>query len=382
MAQDGAFYRERMRNFMRKEKLRRNNFISAAVRITLIVLSAILIVLPLSGCKDTSDNFLTVDGEGIKEDEFKFFCSLVLEDEAFVYDAYNDLSKNFTEAVMTEALSFAKEYIIRSHEAVKKGFTLTEEEKADILEDAEAEYSSYKELYDNSITEEDFYTLFYGISKEKYIYFRENWLIIDKYNNRQYEDADIGEESQKETFEKYKDYLATKSLSVIVIDISDKSGESLENAYMFADLIYNKAKNGSDFDQLMKDYSDDEELTNAGGKINVGASFATVHPEIYEWSKNAAPGDLGKAEEDTAIYILKCNSEKTFEELKDTENMIEWTRFRITQESIDELMHSSKYKVTLNEEAYKTCDISSLINDAIDYWTSLWNTYGFPATGS
>ena len=132
----------------------------------------------------------------------------------------------------------------------------------------------------------------------------------------------------------------------------------------------------------MQDYSDDIELTEAGGKINVGASFSTVHPGIYDWAKNANPGDIGKVSEETAIYILKCNSRKTFEDIVDTDDMLEWTRFRITQESIDELMHSSKYKVVLNEEAYDTCDISQLINDALDYWTSLWNAYGFPATGS
>jgi foldase protein PrsA len=350
--------------------------------ITAAVLALMLcLVMLFAGCKKEKDYLLKVDGEEITERQFKFFCSLVLEDEAFTHAAFYDTDNNFTEAVKNEAKLFAQEYIARYHEATNAGFAVTDEEKADVLAKADEDLATYQNDYGLRMTEEEYYDFFYGITKEEYLSFREKWKVIDDYNDYRYEAADTSEEAQRATYEKYRGFLETTLTSLIIFRTEDKTTDEKQNAKKFAELILNRAKNGEDFDALMKQYSEDTEFTEeSNGQINISRSFEPIYPNLYKWAAEANPGDIAMITESDGYYIAKCISTVCFDDIVNTDQMIEYTRFDRVQVEIDGLLSSKKYEIDRNDELYDSCDISDLISQAIEYWTALWEQFGFPAT--
>ena len=62
--------------------------------------------------------------------------------------------------------------------------------------------------------------------------------------------------------------------------------------------------------------------------------------------------------------------------LKDSETMLQWTRtFRVNKE-LNELLNSDKYYYAVDQEVYDALDLSDILNEAYEYWKTVWENEG------
>jgi ribosomal protein L40E len=348
-----------------------------SVAVVLIAVVTILIVYFANSSLVLSDIFtglrgktiITVNGYKVPENEFRFFCSLVLEDEDLIYH-YMD-SDDFDEVIKTEAKQFITEYICRLSEAKEKGFKLTKEEEKKLVKEIEEQHEKYKEETGMK-SEREFYNFFYGISKKQFLEFRKNWAIIDKYNTAQEDEANVGLENQQKAFEKYKDFLYSKKTMILVRNIEELDEDELEKEMALINRLYDDIMEGEDMYSLIKGYGQDESVLQSEGIVMINSAYKDTYPELYEWSQDAEVDDVDIIETDDYVYIVKCVEIVDFESLKDTDEMKDWTKFFVVNENIEELMKSDKYKVKVNEKNYNNLDISDLTNEALDYFKTIW----------
>ena len=53
-----------------------------------------------------------------------------------------------------------------------------------------------------------------------------------------------------------------------------------------------------------------------------------------------------------------------------------WTRtFRVNKE-LNELLNSDKYYYAVDQEVYDALDLSDILNEAYEYWKSVWENEG------
>lgn len=79
---------------------------------------------------------------------------------------------------------------------------------------------------------------------------------------------------------------------------------------------------------------------------------------------------------DTVVYVIRLDSVTDFDQLKDSETMLQWTRtFRVNKE-LNELLNSDKYYYAVDQEVYDALDLSDILNEAYEYWKTVWENEG------
>ncbi len=354
-----------------------------------VVLTVLVVVLVLHFGKSNKgsgpavtigETVLTVDGRAFPENEFIFLCSLVLEDESVVHTYYQETKEVFAAKIKEEAALLAQEYICRLHEAQKSGVTLTAEEETDLENSLKLTYQETIKNLNSSMSEEQFYAYFYGLTKEQFVNFKKDWELIQKYNEAEQKKADVSEANQQAAFDVYQDLLAGRESMVIVLSLEDLDEKKQKEKKELAEELLGKIRNGTDMLTLVKEYGDDEELGKADGIVKITASFESYFPELYGWAKTANAGDLSIVESEDAIYVVRCERIVGFDELKDSEDLLYWTRFHLVNQKIEALMKTDAYAVEQVDLVYKGCDISSICSDSITYWSASWDEHGYPAT--
>jgi len=95
----------------------------------------------------------------------------------------------------------------------------------------------------------------------------------------------------------------------ILIQIRPSAGDSAQ-VWAKADSIYQSLKNGGDFTQLVKDFSEDEESKKMGGEVG-WYPVSEMTPELKEAVKDLKPGETSKpVSTNLGVHILKVLDKK------------------------------------------------------------------------
>lgn len=367
------------------KKMKRLAVLLTSALVVVLALLVLVLVLNFGGKEKEQgpvvtigETVLTIDGRKIPENEFLFLCSLVLEDESVVHANYQERKEVFTETVKEEAVLLAQEYVCRLHEAQKSGLTLTAEEETDLENELKTTYREMVESLNSSMNEEQFYAYFYGLTKAQFVQFKKDWALIEKFDAAKQAKVDVNESNQQAAFDLYQDLLAGRECTVIVLSLEDLAEEKQAEKKDLAQDLLEWIQNGTDMLSLVKTYGDDKDLSEAGGKIKITGAFASYFPELYAWSETAEAGALSVVESDEAVYVVRCEKVVGFAELKDSEELLYWTRFHVVNQEMEAKMAGSRYQVQKVDVLYKGCDISTLCSESITYWTAYWEANGFP----
>lgn len=355
----------------------RKNVIVLSCCILLVIVAFVCVSAFLSGKKkeknDAAENrtIASIGDFAITENQFRFFARIILnQEEDTVKTLYTSASLSDKDEIKKYTSNFTKEYIIRVCEAKAAGITITGEESAQLETQFESDYESAKTVDGKTLDKEEFYKYYYGISEAEYKEFWKNWFIIDKYTRVCEQNADIGEPAQQQAFEEYYDYLFSYNTSVIPLYIDSTNTKEIQTEK--ANTILASLNEGADFLGLLKQNSTDEELIKANGAMKFYPVNKHEFSEVYDWLRSSAPGSTGAIQTDTVIYIIRLDSITDFEQLKNTDTMIQWTRTFGVNKDLSELLNSDKYHYEVVTAVYDALDLSDILKEAYDYWKTVW----------
>lgn len=325
---------------------------------------------------DKGSVVMTVDGVDIYENQFRFFATLVLEQEDSVYSLLHTegIDQNLT--LKNNVVNFTKEYIFRLREAQAAGITLSEEERKTLEDSMRNEYEQYKKVGDRTLSGDRFYDYYYGLTEDQFRQFWTDWALVEKYNSQCEAEADTSPEQQARAYEEFRDYLYGCNATVLSLSLKDLSEEEQETKKALANELLTQIQEGTDMGVLVRKHCDDSELVRTLGEVKITPSFRYSFPEIYEFTENAAEGDIAVVESESAVYIIRCNDFEDFDDLRDTDEMIEWTRLFSVNQHISELVQSNKYAWKLNESVYNKIDLTATMQNAFTQWAEIWANEG------
>ena len=341
-------------------------FVSSLV----IALTALIMVLVLflhngDGTEvEKGDVVVTIDGTKIYENQFFFCASLLLEQEdaSYHYDG-NIPAVQLSETLKSNTLNFIKEYIYRLREAKQAGITLSDEDVKALDETIKNEYESRKKVGVRVLEGDEFYNHYYGLSEKQYVQFWQDWAVIEKYNARCEETADVSLSNQERAYEEYEDYLKGCNATVLSLSVTNMTTDEIATKRQLANDLASQIRQGADMVTLIQKHCDDEALVAAKGSVHITKAVGTIYTELYNWTLKTDTGDISVIETRDAIYVVRADSFTNFNTLKDTDKMKEWTRLFAVNEQTAQLLQSKKYKVTVNTEVYTTLDLSSMLEN-------------------
>ncbi|MBP3391985.1 MAG: peptidylprolyl isomerase [Clostridia bacterium] len=352
-----------------------NNTLSIILASALILVTAVcvvVLVLLLSGNTHKVEKggvVLTIENTKIYENQFRFFSTLLLNQEDAQYRLEGETKlTQLNETLKEDTLNFAKEYIYRLREAKAAKITLSKEDVAELEQSFKTEYDKQKKVGTRILKGDAYYDYYYGLTKKQYTQFWKDWAVIEKYNAQCEANADTGIDNQERAYEEYKDYLAGCNATVLPISLQDLTEAQKQEKVKLAQELAQKIQSGSDMVALIKKHCTDESILACNGSVRITKLMETSFEKIYDWSVNAQVGEISVVETEKEVYVLRADSFATFDTLKDTEEMKEWTRLFCVQEETANLLRSNKYKVTVNTENYTDVDLTSLLQKALSNW--------------
>ncbi len=105
----------------------------------------------------------------------------------------------------------------------------------------------------------------------------------------------------------------TVSVRHILISPQNKKVGSMERAQEIADSLVEVIKNGGDFAQLAKQYSDDPGSADKGG-VYENFTEGQMVPEFNEFCFSHKKGDIGTVQTQFGVHIIEILDQKSFEE--------------------------------------------------------------------
>lgn len=369
---------------------RKTNIILIAALCTVTVLMTVFAVLYFTSAKkdkpaepastagnpvyvDKGKVVMVPDGTEIYENQINFFATLLLEqeDEVIRLSLLDESERNAS--LKSSLESFTREYIYRLHEANRLGLTVPDNTLAEIQNSLEAEYSDYMKTETVPLSKAEFIKKLYGLTEEQYEGFWKDWALVDIYEKSISESADTSEESQKNAYIKYMDYLFSYDCKVLSLSLEGLNDEKKKEQITFARELAERIKSGYDMAALVRKYCEDSALSETDGDVSITGYFRNSFPEIYEWVSSASVGDTGTVVSDSAIYIVKLLGYTEFEQLKGTDSMLEWTKLYAVDAEVNSLLTGDRYKCTVNSDVFGAMDFTQMINRAIDEWSKYWN---------
>jgi hypothetical protein len=360
--------------------VKRKLILFTAAGVALLILIAVVIVAVIGKKHKTRDGninkgdvVLTADGTDVYENEFRFYASLVLDQENTAYALLTEEGIDRDATVKNAVLSFTKEYIFTLREAKAAGVELSESERQEVLDSITTELTQFREAGGTLNGNENFYEHFYGISETQYTEFWLNWALIEKYNIQRESDADVSEANQQAAYEAFRQFLYGRECTVLSLDLSGLNEERTNTVLTLARELEEQIRGGADMAALIEKHCDDAELKELGGKITVTEVMKANFPELYAWATAAEDGALGTVVSKSAVYIVRAGSAQDFESLKNTDTMLDWTRLYIVDREADELVNSGKYSCTVNQSVYDKLDLIELIETSMRNWSSYFS---------
>ncbi len=343
--------------------------------ITVIVVAAIGNKRKRSGGDDAGKGrlVLTADNVGIYENQFRFFATLVLDQESTVYALTSGEGIDRNATLKNSVLNFSKEYIFRLREAENAGFSLSDEERRKVLTSIGNEYEQFRTVGGKVYEGDSFYDYYYGLTEEQYRTFWLDWALIEKYNAAAAAGADVSEGAQSAAFDFYRQYLAGRECTVFSLKLAGLTAEKAETARTLARELDEQLKSGADAAKMAEKYCEDDYLRENGFSLVLTESLEPFFPELYAWAAGANEGDSGTVETGNEIFIIKAGKNHDFDALKNTGEMIEWTKAYASEKLVSDLLASGKYSYTINDGVYNTLDLEPMIERALDSYADYYS---------
>ncbi len=312
-----------------------------------IVISVLLIILIAVSTKNTKtkngkDIVVSVDGKTITAD-----------------DLYDELKKQSGETV---AINLIDEYILN------KEYKTTDEMK----KSAESTIENYKNTYGDSYSQ---FLQYNGIENDAEL--KEILIKNSKLTNvtENYIKENLSEKEMKDYYEEniYGDISAKHILISTELDedATDEEKEAKEKeAKEKAEEIIKKLKNGEDFSELAKEYSDDEASKKNGGDLgyfNSGDMVQEFEDAAYKLEVNEYTTTPVKTEYGYHIIMKTGQKDKpSYKKSKDTiqEKLIEKKKDEDSTISVKAMIAlRKKYNIKIKDKTVKS-DYNSYIKEA------------------
>jgi len=273
----------------------------------------------ISGSGDFSGVVATVAGEDITALELKFYTSmdkLQAENDAGLSDKSEEEKEEYWGS--EEGKAKGQEIIDKTFENVKElKLLLLSANKANVKLEQE-DLDKINESIDQLIQSEgdgdkaktdEFLMKDYGVTLDQYQeMFEELYLAYNKYvqvgpTKIEISDSEVQKEfeSNKEAYDKVK----VKHILLKTIDDSKQPlpEDKIAEKKTLAEDVLQKVKDGEDFGEMVKEYSEDPGSISTGGEYTFGKGEMVA--EFEDWSFNAKEGDVGIVETSYGFHVMK-----------------------------------------------------------------------------
>jgi foldase protein PrsA len=278
------------------------------------------LILVLTGCTaNSNDVVITVNGEDITVNEFDFYLKTV-KTEMETKAAQENIEKFWdteidgekaTEVAKDKALEAAILNIVQLQKASEMGLGLTEEDKTEVTNRKNAYIDSIggEENYKKNLEEA-------GLNDEVLTKLLEDDIIIQKlYQKISTEDEEVQvseEEVRKYYDDNYEQFATGEQVRAkhILFSILDENNERLPDEEIAkikkkAEGILYRVKNGEDFDELMKQYSEDPGLSTNPDGYYFGQD-GQMAPEFEDAAFSLEVGEISElVETEFGFHIIK-----------------------------------------------------------------------------
>lgn len=287
------------------------------------------LMLNFSACnkkgKTSSDEDLTkivatVGDESISALELKFYLSMdkqEAESSAGLDDKSDEEKKKYWQTEEGEAKKL--EIIDKTLESLKELKIMVASAKKDNISLDQMELDSIDQTIEqiiqiegNGDKEEANKAMIrdYGISLDQYkTLFTEFVLAYNKYNQVKPAQIEISDSEIQKEFEENKEQFNKVTVKHILIQTVDPntgvelSEDEVATKRALAEDILKRAQEGEDFEELVKQYSEDPGSKDSGGEYTFPKG--KMVPEFEEWSFNAKEGDMGIVETTYGYHVMK-----------------------------------------------------------------------------
>lgn len=360
--------KRKITELMRKKAI----FYASVCALVMIIVFSVAVLIKSSVESDDADELpstvLVIDGETISEQEFSFFCSMVVESESFesLTQSSNDTAK-LSDSVKSVAVKNTEEFIGKVHEAKSAGIKLSDEEISQI--------SSSIELASKGYSDKDAYCMkFYGLSYEDYINIRKQMALVSKYITHVSESADISVENQKKVYsENLHDFISV-DVKMIYMDIRELDEEKISYKRKTAESLLHYIADGQDIASLSEEYSDENNLFNAkeidgNSVIKMSKDSSDGYQDLFNAVSEMTVGNTELIETENEICVVYCVDKSDVEDALNSDELISYVKYDYAAEFFDSVMDTGKYSAKINEKEYKSVDISNYVETAKGFYT-------------
>ncbi len=269
------------------------------------------------------------------------------------------------EEAKIKALDLAKEYSIQLIKAKEAGF------KADSTVKNRVYYlmtSMQGQMSNKQFNQ--YIRDMYNVSPNQLQKIWENYSVIERfkedYLNNNYTQEEIEEIEIKARYDEDPKQFDSVDISYVRLDKYDEnynelSKEEIDAKLKTADEILRKIEDGEEMDELIKKYSDEVDLENAGeeseedqnspGKTTIQYSKDS---KLAEWVFDHQPGEAGIVDTDYVIYIVKVDDRTEYSDVKDIvkSTMENEAREKFYEDALNEWNLESRYNIIKNDKVY------------------------------
>lgn len=349
--------------------MRRRAIIYTSVIALVIIITVVAAVMIKNKVKkdDAEDpavsGVLVIDGEIVSEEEFLFFCSMVIESDTFKQMVLSDGDNaRISENVKTVAVKNAEEFICKAHEAKKLGIVLDEKEIAEIDKTIELAAQDYK-------NKDEYCTKYYGLSYDEYFEFRKQVMLVTKCVSAVADKADVSVENQKKVYSENEKHFANLGVKMIYFDKRGLDEQTIKDKKSNAETLTSYVKEGVDIGKLSKEHSDKNTLFDVSEHDNsellyINSDIPSEYADIFEKIGTINAGDTMLVETENEICVVRCFEKNTFDDIVNSEKIISYVKYEYASDYFSDAFKSGKYSATLNNELYAGLDIAEYVEIA------------------
>ena len=340
-----------------------------SIRVLLVALS-VIIAFSFSACSSkfqnnnsnvSEDDYVaSVSGEKITVPEFKFMLNYVkagfeqnvgvnpMDAEAVKAFWQNaDNAESITKA-KEESLDRLKELKIVMIKAREKDLKLDEEElseaKSYIDQFVETEGEGNRDNADVKCKE------MFGVTLAQLESIYEEYYLAGKYATEETKAIPFSDQELQAFYGENSALYDKVTVKHILILSQDATGQPLAeeekaNKKKLSEEILDKAKNGEDFEELVKEYSEDSGSKDIGGEYTFGKY--EMMPEFEDRSINAKEGDMGFVETAYGFHVMKFIGKSGFENAKDA-IMVDFQTDKYMK-SVEQWKADKQYDLEINQ---------------------------------
>lgn len=273
----------------------------------------------------------TLRADATKEDREKFWNSIFE-------------GKTATEKAEDIALDEIKKLKIQEIKAKEKNITLTKEEK----DKNKREIDEMVEKLGGRANAEEKILRVYGISINTYKKIREEMKVVEKYMDETKKGIEITEQDLIDFYnDKYEndEVVTVRHILISTVDKEQKevTEEVIKEKSDLAYSILDKINNGENFEELLKEYTEDTSTKDELGQYTLRKGQMT--PEFENWAFENKPGSTGVVKTEYGFHVMV---KPTFDELK--EQIKDKTLEKKYNDTLDELGELPEYDLIINEK--------------------------------